>query len=115
MRLNMMALILLASVLASAQVTSVIDAVHKGHAVGREQDGATAIQAALAAGGNVNERDKAGWTPLMHAALECRANEVKLLLANGANPRVRGNEVEKGDFTESGLDPMLLAAGCFIS
>lgn len=33
-----------------------------------------AVRAALAAGGNVKERDRANWTPLMHAALECRAD-----------------------------------------
>jgi ankyrin repeat protein len=103
------------SLLAPAKNTPVIDAVHKGHAVGHEQDGVSAIREALAAGGNVNERDKSGWTPLMHAALECRADEMKLLLEKGANPKLRGNAVEGAGFTESGLDPMLLAAGCFIS
>lgn len=34
-----------------AQAPSVIDAVHKGHAVGHEQDGVAAVRAALAAGG----------------------------------------------------------------
>jgi Putative peptidoglycan binding domain/Ankyrin repeat len=107
--------VLSASLLAHAQNTPVIEAVHKGHGVGHEQDGVTAIQAALAAGGNVNERDKAGWTPLMHAALECRAGEMKFLLDQGGDPKLRGNAVKEGDFTEAGLDPMLLAAGCFIS
>ena len=115
MNLKIMALILLALPLAPAQVTPVIDAVHKGHAVGHEQDGLDAIQAALEAGGNINERDQAGWTPLMHAALECRAGEMKLLLDKGADPTLRGNTAENGGFRESGLDPMLLAAGCFIS
>jgi hypothetical protein len=115
MKFGIPVLTLLASFLAPAQVTPLIDAVHKGHAVGHEQDGVDAIQAALAAGANVNERDKSGWTPLMHAALECRADEMKLLLDRGANPTLRGNTTENGGFTESGLDPMLLAAGCFIS
>jgi hypothetical protein len=101
--------------LARAQVTPVIDAVHKGHAVGHEQDGLDAIQAALSAGGNVNERDKSGWTPLMHSALECRAEEMRMLLDNGGDPTLRGNAVDNSHFVESGLDPMLLAAGCFIS
>src|ERR1043166_1816314 len=99
----------------AAELTPVIDAVYKGHAVGQEQAGIDAIQAALAAGGSVNERDTSGWTPLMHAALECRAREVTLLLENRGDPRIRGNAVKNCDFTESGLDPMLLAAGCFIS
>jgi hypothetical protein len=111
----MMTLILFALRLAPAQVTPVIDAVHKGHAVGHEQEGVNAIRDALAAGGDVNERDKSGWTPLMHAALECRADETKLLLDKGGDPKLRGNTVEDGGFTETGLTPMLLAAGCFIS
>ena len=47
----------------------VCDAVHKGHGVGHEQDGINAVLEALATGGDVNERDEAGWTPIMHAAL----------------------------------------------
>ena len=54
------------------QSPSIIDAVHKGHAVGHEQEGIDAVRAALDEGGGVNELDKTGWTPLMHAALECR-------------------------------------------
>jgi len=107
MRVRITVLTPLASLLAPAQVALVIDAV--GHAVGQEQDGVDAIQAALAAGAKVNERDKSGWTPLMHAALECRADEMKLLLGRGADPTLRGNTTENGGFTESGLDPMLLA------
>ena len=91
-----------------------IDAVHIGHAVGREPDGVDAIKAALAAGGDVNERDKAGWTPLMHAALECRAEEIRLLLDKGADPALRGKGADKSDFVETGLDPLLLASGRFI-
>ena len=108
-------LVVFASLLALAQETPVIDAVHKGHAVGHEQDGINAIRNALAGGGNVNERDKSGWTPLMHAALECRADEMKLLLDKGGDPKLRGNAVENGDFTETGLNPLLVAAGCSIS
>ncbi len=115
MRVMIMAQILFALRLASAQGTPVSDAVHKGHAVGHEQDGVDAIRDALAAGGDVNERDPSGWTPLMHAALECRADEMKLLLDKGADPNLRGNTVQGGGFTETGLTPMLLAAGCFIS
>src|SRR5437879_7595651 len=51
----------------ASQRPSVIEAVHKGHAVGYEQDGIAAVRVALAAGGDVNERDNRGWTPLMHA------------------------------------------------
>jgi ankyrin repeat protein len=57
--------------------TPVIDAVHKGHAVGHEQDGVDAVRAALTADGDVNELDKTGWTPLMWAALECRAHAAR--------------------------------------
>jgi hypothetical protein len=112
---RMAILLILPVLVARAQVTPVIDAVHKGHAVGHEQDGLKAIEAALSAGGSVNERDKFGWTPLMHAALECRAGEMRLLLDRGGDPRLRGNAVENSDFVNSGLDPMLLAAGGFIS
>src|SRR5579863_2481993 len=115
MGVKIAAVILFACQLALAQQTPVTDAVHKGHAVGHEQDGVEAIRTALAAGGSVNERDRSGWTPLMHAALECRADEMKLLLDKGADPTLRGNAVEKRVFVESGLDPMLLAAGCFIA
>lgn len=115
MTLRVAILISLTLLLAPAQVAPVIDAVHKGHAVGHEQDGLDAIQVALAAGANVNERDKSGWTPLMHGALECRADEVRLLLEKGGDPTLRGNTAENGGFTESGVDPLLLAAGCFIS
>ena len=93
MSVRILALILFAVRLTPAQVTPLIDAVHKGHAVGHEQDGVNAIRDALAAGGDVNERDKSGWTPLMHAALECRADEMKLLLDKGGDPKLRGNIV----------------------
>jgi ankyrin repeat protein len=115
MPLRIALLVVFAWLLAPAQETPVIDAVHKGHAVGHEQDGVNAVRDALAAGGNVNERDKSGWTPLMHAALECRADEMKLLLDKGGDPKLRGYAVADGGFTRSGLDPMLLVAGCFIS
>ena len=115
MSLRIMALFLFAVRLVPAQIMPVIDAAHKGHAVGHEQDGIDAIRDALVAGGDVNERDKSGWTPLMHAALECRADEIRLLLDKGADPKLRGKTVEEGGFTETGLAPILLAAGCFIS
>jgi len=92
----------------------VCDAVHKGHAVGHEQDGIDAVREALAAGGDVNERDQAGWTPIMHAALECRAQILDLLIERGAQVNVRSETTARG-FMTAGQTPLLLAAGCFIS
>ena len=92
----------------------VCDAVHKGHAVGHEQDGVDAVREALAAGGDVNERDAAGWTPIMHAALECRAQILDLLLEHGAQVNVRSETTNEG-FMTTGRTPLLVAAGCFIS
>lgn len=106
---------LCAAVLTSAQPPSVIAAVHKGHAVGHEQDGVDAVRAALAAGGNVNERDQTGWTPLMWAALECRSEIVKLLLDRGADVSLRANRDRKDFFLSSGQTAILVASGCFIA
>ena len=92
----------------------VIDAVHKGHAVGHEQDGVEAVRAALLAGGNINERDQSGWTPLMHAALECRANILKLLLAHAAAVNLRSS-ASGAEFPKNGQTALLLASGCFIA
>jgi len=94
---------------------SVIEAVHKGHAVGHEQDGIDAVRVALAAGGDVNERDDSGWTPLMHAALECRAHILKLLLESGADTRLRANSSRTSSFTDHGQSALAIAAGCFIA
>lgn len=105
--------LLSAAVLAQPKST-VCDAVHKGHAVGHEQDGVHAVREALAIGGNVNERDQAGWTPIMHAALECRAQILGLLLDQGALVNVRSETGNKG-FMTTGQTPLLVAAGCFIS
>ena len=44
MPLRIALLVVFAWLLAPAQETPVIDAVHKGHAVGHEQDGVNAIQ-----------------------------------------------------------------------
>lgn len=96
----------------SQQNQTVIDAVHKGHPVGHEQNGVEAVRTALAAGGNVNESDKSGWTPLMYAALECRANIVKFLLDNGANVNARSDNTGKG-FLDTGQTALLIASGCF--
>lgn len=106
---------LVAAALIGAQPPSVIDAVHKGHAVGHEQDGVTAVRAALAAGGNVNERDSDGWTPLMWAAVECRAEIVKLLLEKGAEPSFRANRKGADFFLDGGQTAILIASGCFIA
>ena len=97
------------------QRPSVIDAVHKGHAVGHEQDGINAVREALDAGGDVNERDNSGWTPLMHAALECRAQIVKLLLDRGADARLRAKSARSTSFTDHGQSALTIAAGCFIN
>jgi ankyrin repeat protein len=108
-------LVFLAAASLLAQSTSTVcDAVHKGHAVGHEQDGVDAVREALAAGGDVNERDPAGWTPIMHAALECRAQILDLLLEHGALVNVRSETTNKG-FMTTGRTPLLVAAGCFIS
>jgi ankyrin repeat protein len=105
--------LLSASLLAQSKST-VCDAVHKGHAVGHEQDGVDAVRQALAVGGDVNEKDQAGWTPVMHAALECRAQILDLLLKHGASVNVRSETTNKG-FMTTGRTPLLVAAGCFIS
>ncbi len=105
----------LAAALAIAQPPSVIDAVHKGHAVGHEQDGVDAVRAALSSGGKVNQRDQAGWTPLMWAALECRAGIVELLLDRGADVSLRAYSDRKDSFLNSGQTAILVASGCFIA
>lgn len=108
-------LLLLYNSSASAhQNFSVINAVDKGHAVGHEDDGVRAVRDALQAGGNVNERDNSGWTPLMHAALECRANIVTVLLDHGADVNARSDTAGTG-FPNTGQTALLLASGCFIA
>lgn len=94
---------------------SVIDAVHKGHAVGHEQDGIVAVTDALRGGGNVNERDRAGWTPLMHAALECRPAIVRHLLDLGADPAIRASTERKTSFMDHGQTALSIGASCFIA
>ncbi|MBV8208287.1 MAG: ankyrin repeat domain-containing protein [Acidobacteria bacterium] len=94
--------------------TPVIDAVAEGHHVGNEQKGVDAVKAALSTGGNVNEIDRARWTPLMHAALECRANIAALLIERGADVNAR-SKTGGSDFVETGQTALLLAAGCFIN
>lgn len=96
------------------QATPVIEAVHKGHAVGHEQDGIEAVHAALMTGGNVNERDQAKWTPLMHAALECRADISRRLIERGADVNAR-SQSGGSDFVQTGQTALLLASGCFIN
>lgn len=94
---------------------SVIDAVHKGHAVGHEPDGIAAVREALATGGDVNERDKTGWTPLMHACLECRADIVKLLLDSGADAGLHARNEQTTSFMDRGQTPLTIATSCFIA
>jgi ankyrin repeat protein len=115
--LAQMVAVLLCSTLAIAQHerASVIEAVHEGHAVGHEQDGIDAVLRALAAGGSVNERDESGGTPLMHAALECRAQIVKLLLDRGADATLRANRARTPSFMGNGEYALTIAAGCFIA
>ena len=92
---------------AFAQQLPVIDAVAEGHCVGDEDKGVAAVRKVLAAGGNVNERDQAGWTPLVHAALECRAEIVKAFLESGADPNARAVSTGKS-FLEGGQTPLLI-------
>jgi hypothetical protein len=100
---------------AAQQPLSVIEAVGQGHAVGREADGITAIRGALAAGGDINERDKTGWTPLMYAALECRPEIVKVLLDRGADITVHASNGRETSFMDHGQTALAIAAGCFIA
>ena len=50
------------------------------------------LKALLAAGANVNARDKNGATPLHMAAFATRAEHAKLLLKAGADPRIKTAE-----------------------
>ncbi len=94
---------------------SVIEAVGRSHAVGREPDGIAAVREALAAGGDVNERDKTGWTPLMYAALECRPEIVKLLLDRGADVTLHSTSQRETSFMDHGQTALAIAASCFIA
>jgi Ankyrin repeats (3 copies)/Putative peptidoglycan binding domain len=97
------------------QKLSVIDAVGRGHAIGHEPDGVEAVRAALAAGGDVNERDRTGWTPLMHACLECRAAIVDFLLKHGADVKLHATATQKTSFMDHGQSALAIAASCFIA
>lgn len=103
------------SVLNAQQRPSVIDAVGQSHAVGREAAGVAAVLEALATGGDVNERDKSGWTPLMHACLECRAGLVKLLLERGADVTLQADGSRKTPFMDHGQTALSIGASCFIA
>jgi hypothetical protein len=108
--------IVLGAMLAAAQPRpSVIEAVHKGHAIGHEKDGVVAVRAALTAGGDVNERDPSGWTPVMHASLECRAEIVDLLVEHGADVTLRASSARVRSFTDHGQSALSIAASCFIA
>ena len=48
-----------------------------------------ALDAILSAGTNVDERDRRGWTPLMHAVNEDRGRTVERLLAARTDPNIR--------------------------
>jgi len=63
----------------------------------------------------MSTRDPSGWTPLMHAALECRAQIVKLLLDRGADVRLRANATGPDSFMDRGHQALGIAAGCFIA
>jgi hypothetical protein len=94
---------------------SVIEAVGRGHPVGHELDGVAAVREALAAGGDVNERDKTGWTPLMYAALECRPGIVELLLDRGADVKLQATSERQTSFMDHGQTALTIAASCFIA
>jgi ankyrin repeat protein len=106
---------LLLNALHAQQPPSVIDAVSKSHAVGREADGVAAVLEALAAGGDVNERDKTGWTPLMFASLECRAEVVNLLLNRGADVTLQADGGRKTNFMDHGQTVLTIGSSCFIA
>lgn len=113
--ISVVAALLIAAVCFARQRPSVIDAVDKGHAVGREQVGIEAVRAALAAGGDVNQRGPNGWTPLMDAALQCRAGIVALLLKEGANPNLRTTGGQTGALIQTGESALMIASDCFIA
>ncbi len=60
-------------------------------------------------------KDQAGWTPLMWAALECRAEIVKLLVDRGAAVSLRAKTDEQNSFLYHGQTAILIASGCFIA
>ncbi len=51
----------------------------------------------------------------MWAALECRAEIVKLLLDRGADLSLRANSDRKDSFLNNGQTAVLIASGCFIA
>jgi len=89
--------------------------VQKGHPVGHERDGAEAVRGALTAGGDVNERDKAGWTPLMYAALECRPGIAALLIERGADVKLHASDARATSYVDHGQTALHIAASCFIA
>jgi hypothetical protein len=58
-------------------------------------------------------RSLVSWTPLMWAALECRAEIVKVLLDRGADVSLRANSDRKDSSLDSGQTAILVASGCF--
>jgi len=51
----------------------------------------------------------------MHAALECRAQILKILLDRGANATLRASSTRATSFLDHGQTPLHIAAGCFIA
>ncbi len=50
------------------------------------------IRDAIKKGGNINEKDRDGWTPLMEAAVNGHAETVQFLIENGANIHAKNYE-----------------------
>lgn len=100
----------LALTAASAQQTSngseqLQSAVSKGHRLGAEDRGVTAVEELLDRGLDVNAQDSVGWTALMMASLEGLPKVVRTLLQRGADANVR---------SQKGETALIIAAGCFI-
>ena len=103
------------SALHAQQYLSVIDAVGKGHAAGREPVGVAAVLEVLETGGDVNERDQAGWPPPMCACLECRADVVRLPLDRGADVALHADGSKKTPFMDLRQRALTIGASCFIA
>lgn len=80
-------------------------AVSKGHRLGAEERGVTAVKELLDNGLSVNARDRVGWTALMMASLEGLPDVARTLLSRGADPNIR---------SDRGETALIIASGCFI-